>query len=115
MGAFVKFWTYDSVDNRSKYLIFLAIPINMLLWGCKIWALRTSLLKKIEVLLQCSIRHILGISMTEVKYQRITNETVRRKLFYILNIKEQIATQQLTFIEKVARNSDNHLPTKLLT
>ena len=53
--------------------------------------------------------------MTEVKDQLIKNETVRRKFFDILNIEEQIATQQLTFIGKVARNSDNHLPTKLLT
>ena len=53
--------------------------------------------------------------MTEVKYKRIPNETVRRKCFGILNIEEKIATQQLTFIGKVTRNSDDHLPTKLLT
>ena len=53
--------------------------------------------------------------MTAVKDQRITNETVGREFFDILNIKKQIATEQLTFIGKVARNSENHLPTKLLT
>ena len=35
MGALNKFWTDDSVDNRSKHLIFLAIPINLLPWGCE--------------------------------------------------------------------------------
>ena len=68
MGALAKFWTYASVDNHSKYLIFLAIPINLLLY----W---TSFLKKLEVFLHHSIQRILGISMTEVKYQHITNET----------------------------------------
>ena len=115
MGALAKFWTDASVDNRSKYLIFLAIPINLLIWGCEIWALWSPLLKKLEVLLHCSIRRILGISMTEVKDQLIKNETVRRKFFDILNFEEQIATQQLTFIGKLARNSDNHIHTKLLT
>ena len=71
--------------------------------------------KKIELFLHHSTRHILGISMDEVKYQHITNETVRKKLFDIPNIKKQIATQQLTFIGKMARNYDDHLPTKLLT
>ena len=53
--------------------------------------------------------------MAEVKYQYITNETVRKKFFNIPNIEIQIATRHLTFIEKVANNSDDHLPTKLLT
>ena len=77
MGALHKFWADASVDNHSKYLIFLAIPTNLLLWGCEIWALRTSLLKKLEVFLHHSIRRILDISMSEVKDQHITNETVR--------------------------------------
>ena len=115
MGAIAKFWADDSVDNQSKYLIFPAIPINILLWVCENWALWTSLLEKLEVFLHCSIRRILGIIMTKVKDQHITNETIRRKYFGILNIEEQIATQQLKFIGKVARNSDDHLPTKLLT
>ena len=81
MGALAKLWTDASVYNHSMYLIFLAIPINMILWGCEIWALRKSLLEKLEVFLQHSIRTILGISITAVKYQRITNETLRRKFF----------------------------------
>ena len=115
MGALAKIKTDASVYNHRKYFIFLAIPINMLLWGCEIWALRTSLLKKIEVFLHLSIQRILGISMTELKYKRITNETVRTKCFGILNIEEKLAKRQLTFIGKVTRDSDDHLSTKLLT
>ena len=98
MGALAKFWAYASSDNGIKYLIFLAIPINMLSRGCESWALWTSLLKKLIIFLHRSIQRILGISMTEVKYQHVVNETVRRNVFDILNIKEQIATQRLTFI-----------------
>ena len=115
MGDLAKFWTDTSVDNHSNYLICLAIPINILLWGCEIWALRTSLLKKIEAFLHRSIQNILRISITEVKDQHITNERVRRKFFDIPNIEKHIATQHLTFIGKVARNSDDHIPTKNLT
>ena len=115
MGALAKFWTDASVDNRRKYLIFLAIPINLLLCGCEIWSLQTSLLKKLEVFLHRSIRRILGISLAEVKDQHITNYTVSKKFFGIPNIEKNIATRQLTFIVKMARNSDDHLTTKLLT
>ena len=115
MGSLAKFWTDNSVENRSKYLIILVIPINLLQWGCEIWGLRTSLLKKLDIFLHRSIQLILGIIMTAVKYQRITDETVKRIFFDITNIEKQIATRQITFIGKVARNSDDHLPTRLIT
>ena len=115
MVSLEKLCTYSSVVNHSKYLIFLSIPINLILQGCEIWVLRTYLLEKLEVFLHRSIRRILGISMTELKYQRITNEKVKRKVFGILNVEEQIAAQQLTFIGEVTRNSDYHLPTKIRT
>ena len=98
MGDLAKFWTDASVDNHIKYLIFLAIPINILLWGCESWVLRTSLLKKLEVFPHRRFRRIIGISMTEVKNKCITNETVRRSFLNILKIKEQIATLKLKLI-----------------
>ena len=71
--------------------------------------------KTIKVFLQRSVLRILGISVDEVKGQHITNEIVSKKLFDIPNVKKQIATGQLTFIGKVARNFDDHLNTKLIT
>ena len=50
-GALTKFWYNQHVDTYSKYLIFRAIPMNLLLWGCKAWSLRQSLLDKLEVFL----------------------------------------------------------------
>ena len=85
MGALDKFWIDASVNNHSKYLIFLVITINLLKWGCESWALQTSLLNNLEEFLHHIIRRILGISMAEMKYQHITNETVRKKLFDVLN------------------------------
>ena len=48
MESLSKFWTDASVNNSSNYLIFLAIPINILLWRCESWALQTSLLKNLR-------------------------------------------------------------------
>ena len=53
--------------------------------------------------------------MTEVKEERIRNAEVKDRFFNIPAIQNQIAKRQLTFIGKVVRNSDQQLPTKLLT
>ena len=115
MGGLSSYWNDKSVDLKSKYLIFMKIPCNLLLWGSESWALRTSLLSKLEIFLHRSVRRILGTRMTEVKEERIRNAEVRERFFNIPNVKNQIAKRQLAFIGKVVRNSDLQLPTKLLT
>ena len=47
MGSLSSYWSEKSVDLKSQYLIFAAIPCNLLLWGSESWALRTSLLSKL--------------------------------------------------------------------
>ena len=115
MGALNHFWSDRTVDDYSKYLIFRAIPINLLLWGSESWALRETTLGKLEVFLHRSIRKILRIDITQVMDERITNGSIRNKFFSIPTIRKQIAQQQLTFIGKVVRNKDNQLPTKQQT
>jgi hypothetical protein len=39
MGALNGFFKRPQVNTYSKYLIFMAIPINLLLWSCESWAL----------------------------------------------------------------------------
>ena len=114
-GGLSSYWNNTSVDLKSKYLIFMEIPCNLLLWGSESWALRTSLLSKMEVFLHRIVRRILGIKMAEVKEERIRNAEVRGRFFNIPTIQNQIAKRQLTFIGKVVHNSDLQLPTKLLT
>ena len=47
MGALEKFWSDYHVDMYYKYMILQAIPCNLLLWGCEIWALHQYLLKNL--------------------------------------------------------------------
>ena len=87
--------------------------MNLLLWGCESWALRESLLNKLDVFLHRSIRRILGISILQVKDEKISNKTIRKTLFNIPDIRSQIAIRQMTFIGKVARGP-NSQPAKML-
>ena len=81
------------------------------------WELRNLYIppKTIGFFLHCSTRRILGINITEVKEQHITNESARKKFFDIPNIKKHITTRQLTFIGKVACYYYDQILTKLLT
>jgi hypothetical protein len=39
MGALKEVWRNPHLDTYSKYLLFRAIPMNLLLWGCENWSL----------------------------------------------------------------------------
>ena len=110
-----KVWDDDNVDTYSKHILFKAIPCNQLLWGCKSWALRKSLLASIEVFLNRGIRRILNIRMSEVIEQHIKKASIRKKFFNIPTIKKQIALRQLTYLGKIFCREESHIPTHLLT
>ena len=115
MGALNNFWADIAVDDFSKYLIFRVIPCNFLLWGCESWAIQEAMMGKLEVFLYRNIRKILKINITRVIDERITNTSIRERFFDIPTIRNQIVQRQLIFIGKVVRNSDDQLPTQLLT
>jgi curved DNA-binding protein CbpA len=116
MGALSNLWKNPFIDLKTKHSFFLAIPINLLLWGCESWALKESALKKLDAFLHRSIRRILGIKMSQVREERIRNEQVRKDFFDIPDIRKQIAARQLSFIGKTLRHpSPTHLPRQLIT
>ena len=81
MGALSHFWSDRAVDDHSKYLIFRAIPCNLLLWCCESWALREATLRKLEVFLHRNIQKILDITITQVINKRIMNGLVCTRFF----------------------------------
>ena len=87
MGAMSKIWDDDHVDTYSKYLLFKAIPCNLLLWGCESWALIKSLLASLKVFLHRGIRMILKIRMSKVIEKHITNTSIREKFYNIPTIR----------------------------
>lgn len=66
MGALKNLWDNDNIDMKTKYLFFLAIPINLLLWGCESWALKESAFDKLDVFIHRSVRRILKIKWSKV-------------------------------------------------
>ena len=115
MGALKNIWDDPHVDLYSKYLLFLAVPINQLLWGCESWALKESSLNDIDIFITQSIRRIIGISMAEVKENRISNKKLQEKFYNIQSGRNMIAARQLQFLGKLVRSEDSSIPKQLLT
>jgi hypothetical protein len=61
MGTLKNVWNSPHLDIWSKYLLFCAIPMNLLLWGFETWSMRKSLSNKLEVFLHQNIQCILQV------------------------------------------------------
>ena len=103
MGALKDVWRNPHLDIYNKYLLFRAIPMNLLLWGAETWSLRKTQLDQLEVFLHRSIRRILQISISTVKEERIRNDRVREMFYSIPCVRNMIASRQADFIGKMIR------------
>ena len=115
MGGILPYFTCVHFDIFSKYLIFMTIPMNPLLWGCKYWALRELHLNQLSTFMHTAIRSITGITIIEVIEDRIRNIRVRKICFNIPGVHSQIVNRLCIFIRKVVRGPHDHPPTQLLT
>jgi hypothetical protein len=55
MGSLKEIWRDPHLDMYNKYLLFQAIPMNLLLWGAETWSLRNFQLDQLGVFLNRSI------------------------------------------------------------
>jgi hypothetical protein len=91
MGKLKEVWHNPHLDVYNKYLLFCAIPMNLLLWGAETWSLRKLHLDKLEVFLHRSIQRILQISMSKVRDTWLCNNKVRQMFYSIPCVHNMIA------------------------
>ena len=115
MGALKELWRNPHLDMYNKYLLFRAIPMNLLLWGAETWSLRKSQLDKLEVFLHRSIRRILQISMSTVQEQRLRNGKVRDMFYSIPCVRNMIAARQMDFVGKMIRGPPDRPSRNMIT
>ena len=117
MGKLKEVWRNPHLDAYNKYLLFRAIPMNLLLWGAETWTLRKSQLDKLEVFLHRSIRRILQISMSTVREQRLNNDNdkVRRMFYSIPCIRNMIIARQMDFDGKMIRGPPDRPSRNMIT
>ena len=115
MGALNFVWNASELDLGAKIHLYLAIPLNLLLWWCESWALTKALRRKIESCHHRHMRRILGLSWKDVRDQHITNAQVRHHFSSALLACDTISQQRLAFVGQVARQDAFCVPKKFLS
>ena len=114
MGALSYFWHCSDADLMTKYWVYLAGPLNTLLWGAESWSLSARNLSRLRSFHHSVIRRILHIKWEHVREDRITNEEVRARFHNIPDIEAFINRRTWRYIGKVYRNDPYSIPKKLL-
>eukprot|EP00957_Ditylum_brightwellii_P040658 3077146-Ditylum_brightwellii.AAC.1 len=91
----------------------MAIPVNLLLWGCKTWALKESDRRILQVFHTLPTCRILNINMMEVQMYRMSNEFLYEELC-IDPMENILASRQLHWLGKVALMTETRLPQKFI-
>ena len=115
MGTAKTFFDNKDVDKRIKCQVYVAGPLNALLWGCESWNLTRRNLDKLASFHHNAIRRILGISWNQVREKHIKNREVRGLLCNIPNVDAYITRRTATYLGKISRSDDINLPKKFLT
>ena len=102
-GALIIFWDSNHIKISTKVQIYLAIPVNMLLWGLQTWALTNTLTRKLQVYHMIDLRRIFKINWDDIRELKITNNQVREKFKNIDTIENIISKRRLIFIGKMIR------------
>ena len=89
------------IPLEIKRYFYIAITVNLLLWGNECWALSTHMLKKLECFHSKCCRAILGISMWEVSMYKVKNIHILARL-YMPTMESFIHFRRLVWIGKIA-------------
>jgi hypothetical protein len=88
IGALKEFFVGCEVPLDIKLMLYLAIPLNTIIWRCESWAIFYADTKSLEVFHHRSIRRIISISMKGVREKRINNSEVRKRFYGIPTIND---------------------------
>jgi exonuclease III len=99
------------IELRSQ--LYLAITVNILLWGCDSWALKTTQLSRLSTFHNKCVRQLCGYTMYNVKDYRIRTETCLEKT-NLKPIETIITVRQLRFLSRIAQMDESRLTRQVM-
>ena len=113
--AFSFIWNADSISIDSKIKLYLAIPVNLALWNCKLWSGNIVVLKALDTFHHKSVRRILHILISQVKVEKLTNKHIRTKFSNIKQLSEIWRSRLLLFMGRASRQPSLKLSFQAIT
>ena len=112
-GSLKNILTNQKIKLNTKVLLYKAIILNTVLWGCESWSLTAELIRKLEVFQNKMIRRILKIDMYMVQEDRITNTNIRKQFCNISKIQDVITRRQLKWVGNITQMEETRMPKKI--
>jgi hypothetical protein len=109
MGVAKSFFDNKDVDKRIKCQIYMAGPLNALLWGCETWNLTKRNLNRLSSFHHGAIRRILAISWREVR-EKEENSLPKKNLAAWISGSRKNGAPQLTCNNNFAEVISKILP-----
>lgn len=115
MSALSFIWQSNQINLKTKYKIYCAIPISLLLWGCENLSGNKNDIDKLERFQSKSIRRIMNIKIQQVIDNRITNVQLLKSFYNINTISQMICKRQLKFVRKIICSKTHNIANDALT
>ena len=109
-GALGRVFKNRNISKTIRVQLYLAIPINILLWGCASWALSAQGMRKLQTFHNDCARKLCGLTQYHHMTYHISMDNILNTRLNLLSIDKLIEMRQLRFLIKVA-----NLPTTRLT
>ena len=109
-GALKHVFNNRNISKTIRVQLYLAIPINILLWGCAGWAISAQGMKKLQTFHNNCARKLCGLTQYHHMTYHISMENIFNTRLNLLPIDKLVTIRQLRFLMKIA-----NLPTTRLT
>ena len=103
-----------AIDKRVKAVVYKAVVLTVLLYGCEVWGLTKRLWQKLRSFHMDCVRTIGGIHMWHVQEYHISNPTILERT-ELRNIEVYVYRRQLRWLGHVSRMPWDRLPRKFLS
>jgi hypothetical protein len=99
-----------NISSKLRLRTYNTIIVNLLLWGCKSWALKEEDRRRIEVFHHSSLQRMLNITIYDVN---ITNKDVRTRM-KSYSMKQTMALRRAQWLKKISHMGSDRGPRKIL-
>jgi hypothetical protein len=115
MPSAEQFFRNRKIKLELRCQMYMAITVNILLWGCDTWALIKSQLMKLRSFHHKCVRQLCGTTtMFNVKEHKIKNEAYLKKT-KLQPIDPLITVRQLRFLTRVAEMDESRLTRRVMS
>ena len=99
---------------RTKRLLYEAIVMNTLVWGCESWTMAKANRRRMDAFHHKSLRSIFRLTMHDVKNHHITNQQLRAWFDDARKPSDIVTLRQAQWIQKLSKRALEEHPTAQL-